>query len=143
MQSTFEHVIIERKRCCIVVFQPNVMFHIETVIWFVLQIMPGFYMECYPGLKWVKKEYSLHQILSLVCQNVSTEVQPKRTQNSSKNSKSFWRLRLGRGSVERPPSNGEGFRDIHYSMSTVLYPGFHICFIMTLYYKMRQKFITK
>ena len=61
MQSTFEHVIIERKRCCIVVFQPNIIFHIETVIWFVLHIMPGFYMEYYPGLKWVKKEYSLHQ----------------------------------------------------------------------------------
>ena len=36
--------------------------------------MPGFYMECYTGLKWVKREYSLPQILSLVCQNVSKEV---------------------------------------------------------------------
>ena len=36
--------------------------------------MPGFYMECYTGLKWVKREYSLPQILSLLCQNVSKEV---------------------------------------------------------------------
>ena len=36
--------------------------------------MPCFYMECYTGLKWVKREYALPQILSLVCQNVSEEV---------------------------------------------------------------------
>ena len=36
--------------------------------------MPGFYMECYTGLKWVKREYLLPLILSLVCQNVSKEV---------------------------------------------------------------------
>ena len=36
--------------------------------------MCGFYMECYTGLKWVKKEHSLPLILSLVCQNVSEEV---------------------------------------------------------------------
>ena len=35
--------------------------------------MPGFYMKCYTGLKWVKREYLLSQILSLVCQNVSEE----------------------------------------------------------------------
>ena len=57
---------------------------------------------------------------------------------STKNCKPFWRLRLRRGSVERLPSNGEGFRDIHHSMSTVLNLGFHIWFIMTLYYKMRK-----
>ena len=44
------------------------------VIWLSLQIMPGFYMECYTGLKWVKREYSLPQTLSLACQNVSEEV---------------------------------------------------------------------
>ena len=55
-------------------FQPSVVFHIETVIWFTLQIMPGFYMECYTGLKWAEREYSLPQILNLVCQNVSKEV---------------------------------------------------------------------
>ena len=32
-------------------FQPSAVFHIETIIWFALQIMPGFYMECYTGLK--------------------------------------------------------------------------------------------
>ena len=31
-------------------------------------------MECYTGLKWVKREYPLPQILSLVCQNVFKEV---------------------------------------------------------------------
>ena len=36
--------------------------------------MPGFYIESYTGLKWVKKEYSLPQIFSLVRQNVSEEV---------------------------------------------------------------------
>ena len=36
--------------------------------------MPSFYMECYTGLKWVKREYSLPQILSFVWQNVSKEV---------------------------------------------------------------------
>ena len=51
-----------------------VVFHIETVIWFTLQIMPGFYMECCTGLKWVKREYSLPQILNLVYQNFSKEV---------------------------------------------------------------------
>ena len=30
MLSTFERVIIEKKRCCIAVFQPSVVFHIET-----------------------------------------------------------------------------------------------------------------
>ena len=37
-------------------------------------MMPGFYMESYTELKWVKREYSLLQIFSLVCQNVSEEV---------------------------------------------------------------------
>ena len=36
--------------------------------------MPSFYMESYAGLKWVKREYSLPQVFSLVCQNVSEEV---------------------------------------------------------------------
>ena len=59
-------------------------------------------------------------------------------QISGENSKPFWRLRLGRGSVEHPLSNGEEFRDIQHSMITALDPGFHIWFIMALYYKMRQ-----
>ena len=52
------------------------VFQIETAIWFALQILPGFYMECYTGLKWVKRENSLPQILNLVCQNFSKEVLP-------------------------------------------------------------------
>ena len=51
-------------------FQPSVIFHIETFIWFTLQIMPGFCMECYTRLKRVKREYSLLQILNLVCQTI-------------------------------------------------------------------------
>ena len=65
---------MEKKSCCIVVFQHSVIFHIEAVIWFALQIMPGFYMECYTGLNWVKREYSLLQVSSLVCQNVSKKI---------------------------------------------------------------------
>ena len=60
--------------CCIVVFQPSVVFHIETVIWFALQIMPGLYMESYTGQNCIKREYSLPQIFSLVCQNISEDV---------------------------------------------------------------------
>ena len=52
-------------------FQPSVVFHIETVK---LQIMPGFYVEYYTGLKWVKREYSLPQTLNLVCQSVCKNV---------------------------------------------------------------------
>ena len=52
-------------------FQPSVVCHIET---FKPQIIPGFYMECYTGLKCVKREYSLLQILNLVSQSVSKEV---------------------------------------------------------------------
>ena len=36
--------------------------------------MPSFCMEWHTGLKWVKREYLLPQILSLICQNVSKEV---------------------------------------------------------------------
>ena len=36
--------------------------------------MSRFHMECYTGLKWAKREYSLPQILSLVCQNFYKEV---------------------------------------------------------------------
>ena len=37
-----------------------------------------------------------------------------------------------------PPSNGEGLRDIQHSKSMVLDTRFHIWFIMTLYYELRQ-----
>ena len=47
-------------------FQPSVVFHIETLIWFTLQIMPNAYMEFYTSLKQVKNYW--------VCQDVSKEV---------------------------------------------------------------------
>ena len=80
--------------------------------------MPGFYMEGYTGLKWVKREYSLPQIFSLVCQNVSEEVLLTEPKVQAKIPRE-----LGEG---HPLSNGEGFRDIQYSISMVLDPGFHI-----------------
>ena len=45
---------------------------------------------------------------------------------------------FGRGPVVSPPSDGEGLRDIQHSMRMVLDTRFHIWFIVTLYYKMRQ-----
>ena len=47
-------------------FQPSLVFHIELVIWFTLQTMPGFYMECYTGLKWVKRDLSIKPIKRLM-----------------------------------------------------------------------------
>ena len=61
-----------------------------------------------------------------------------RTQNSSENSKPFWRLHLRGGSVGCPTSNGEGFSSVQHSMSMVLDMRFHIWFIMTLHYKMQK-----
>ena len=49
----------------IVVFQLSVIFQIQTVAWFALQILPGFFMEYCTGLKWFKREYLLLQILYL------------------------------------------------------------------------------
>ena len=43
----------------------SVVFHVETVTWFALQIMPGFYMRRYTMLKWGKRKYSLPEILKL------------------------------------------------------------------------------
>ena len=72
------------------------------------------------------------------------------TQNSRKTSKPFWRFRLGRESVERPPSNGEGFRNItiaraRYETREFIFDSlWHFILICDrYYYKMRQKFITK
>ena len=122
-------------------FQPSVVFHIESVIWFALEIMPDFYMEHYTGLKWIKRDYSLSQILNLSLSKCFWGSFVNRTQNSSENSKPFWRLRF------------EGWRDIQHSVSMVLDMRFYIWFIMTecdkyykmqqlFYYKMLQKFIT-
>ena len=107
---------MRKKRCCVVVFA--------------LQTMFGFYMECYTGLKWVKREYWSSKLESANIVN--------RTQNSSEICKPLWRLSFGRGSVVRPPSNGEGLRGSQHSMSMVLDMGFHVWFIMTLYYKIRH-----
>ena len=114
--------------------------------------MPGFYIECYTELKWVKWEYSLPQI-------TAEGIFIDRIRNWSENSKLFWRQRFGRRPVVCPPSNAKRLRDIQHSMSMVIHTRFHIWFIMTillqdatevyykmhqvLYYKMRQKFITK
>ena len=57
MVSTFYQVFIDNKGCYVVVSQPSVVFHIETVIWFEPQIMRALYMERYTKLKWVKIEY--------------------------------------------------------------------------------------
>ena len=114
-------------------FQPSVVFHVETVIWFALQIMPGFYMESYIGRRvFITADFKLSLPKCFWGSFVNS------TQNSSQNSNLFWRLCFGRRPVAHPPSNGEGLRDIQHSMSMVLDTRFHIWFIMTLYYKMRQ-----
>ena len=137
-----------KKRCCIVVFQPSDVFHIETVISFALEIMPGFYIECYTGLELVKREYSLLQILNLSLPKWFKGSLLTRFKNSSKNFKPFWKLHFERGSVIHP----------QHSMSMVLSTRFHIWLLwhfitkcdryyhkmrQIFYYKMRQKFITK
>ena len=61
-----------------------------------------------------------------------------RTQNSNKNPKTFWRLRFGRGSVVRHPSNDKGLRDIQHSNCMVLDTKFHIWFIMIVYSKIQH-----
>ena len=102
--------------------------------------MPGFYMECHTGLKLVKREeYSLLQILNLSLPNCFKSSFVNNTQNS----KPFWRLSFGRGSVVCPPSSAERLRDIQHSMSMVLDTRVHIWFIMTVYYKNATCIITK
>ena len=101
--------------------------------------MPGFYIECYTELKWVKGEYSLPQI-------TAKGIFIDRIRNWSENSKPFWRQRFGRRLVVCPPSNAKRLRDIQHSMSMVIDTRFHIWFIMTIllqdatevYYKMHQ-----
>ena len=106
--------------------------------------MPGFNIECYSWQKLIKKEYSLLQILNLSLPKRFKGNFVNNTQNSSENSKPFWRLRFGRGLVVCPPSNGEGLRDIHHSMSMALDTKFHTWFIMThIITKCDSYFITK
>ena len=86
----------------------------------------------------MRNEYSLPQILNPCLLKCFWGSFVNSTQNSSENSKPFWILRFGRGSVVRPPSNGERLRDIQYSMSMVVDTRFHTWFIMTVYYKMQK-----
>ena len=64
-------------------------------------------------------------------------------QFATKSMRPIWPLHLVRRSVVRPSSNGEGIRDIQYRMNMLLDTRIHIWFIITGYYKMRQKPITK
>ena len=85
--------------CFIVVFQSSVVFHIEEFIWFALQSMPGFYLECYTGLKWnISKE------ILLTC--------PKQKFQAILQA-AFWESVL----VVHPSSNGESLTDVQHSMS--------------------------
>ena len=65
-------------------------------------------MECYTGLKWVERQYSLPQILNLGLPKCFQGSFVNRTQNSKENFKPFWRVLFGRGSVIHPLSNGVG-----------------------------------
>ena len=107
-------------------FQHSVVFHIEVAIWFALQIMLGFYVECYSGLKWVKREYALPQILNLSLSKCFLGNFISMTRNSSENPKPFWRQRSGRNPVVCLPSNGEELRYIQHSMNMVVDMRFHI-----------------
>ena len=79
-------------------FQSSVVFHIKAVIWFALHIMPGFYMECYTGQRvFITADFKLS------LPNCFYGGFVNRTQNSRENSKPFWRLCFGRGSVVCPP----------------------------------------
>ena len=98
-------------------------------------------MDCYTGMKVVKKEYPLPQILNFSVPKSFQGSLVNKTQNSSKNSKPFWRLHFRRGSVAYPPSIGKGLSDIQYSISMIIETRFHygfIWFIMTRYCNMRQ-----
>ena len=80
----------------------------------------------YAGLTQVKREYSSTQILKFSLPKYFQGSFVNRTQNSSKKSKPFRRLCLGRGSVVRPPTKRERLRDIQHSKSMVLDTRFHI-----------------
>ena len=65
-------------------------------------------MECYTGLKWVKREYSLPQILSLVSQNVSKEVLLKGSKIQAKIPSHFGDCVLGEGQLNALPLMKKG-----------------------------------
>ena len=112
--------------------------------------MPSFYMECYNGLKWVKREYSLPQILNLSLSKCFYGNFVNRTQIEGKIPSHSKNCVLGEGSLLSPPTNSEGLKGIQHCINMVLDTSFHISFMMTVYYKMRgyyykmwQKFIKK
>ena len=70
--------------------------------------MPDFYMESYTGLKWVKREYSLPQILSLVCQNVSKEVLQTGPKIQANVPKHFGDCVVGEGQLNGLPLMAKG-----------------------------------
>ena len=94
--------------------------------------MPGFYMECYTGLKWVKTDFtikpikSLTQILNLVCQNVSKEALltgPKiqvKIPSHCGDCVLEGQLMVTGEDLGEGQGNGEELRDIQHSMSMVL-----------------------
>ena len=105
-------------------------------------------MECYNGLKLVKRENSLPQVLNLSLPKCFLGSFVNKTQNSSKTSKPFWRLRFGRGSVVRPPFNGEELRDRGFIFDSLWHfitkcNRYYYKIRQLLYYRMQQKFITK
>ena len=128
-----------------------VLLHFSLVLYFTLK--QPFALHCksclflYGMLHWAemgfRREYSLLQILNLSLPKCFYGSFVNRYQNSSEDSKPFWRLCFGRGSIVCPPSNGKGLKDIQHSMSTVLDTRFHVWFITILYYKMRQLFYCK
>ena len=80
-----------------------------------------FYMECYTGLKWIKRECSLPQILNLGQPKCFQGSLVNRTQNSKEHFKPFWRVIFGRGSVIHPLSYGVGLMDKHGTRHKVSY----------------------
>ena len=72
--------------------------------------MTSFYMEWYTGMKWVKREYSLPQILSLVSQNVSKEVLQTGPKIQAKIPSHSVECILGEGRVNVLPLMANGLR---------------------------------
>ena len=131
-------------------FSLSVVFHSETNIWSALQIMRGFYMECYTGLKLVKREYSLRQILNLSIAKMFRRTFWCRLTNDEdelfhdgdryhiETSPLICKANQWTGFYKITASNMKELRNIQHSMSMVLTTRFHIWFIIKLYYKMRQ-----
>ena len=96
--------------------------------------MPGFCMECYSQVKWVKQEHSISQVLNLSLPNVPKEVLLTVLKIQAKTPSHSGGSVLGERAVVCPHSNGERLRDIQHSKSMVLDTRFHI---FNSYYKIR------